>query len=107
MMEVNCRTAPTVAENLAVDESLARTASATRRHKLRFWCGGPPAVVMGFSECDEQVANLDNCARCGVGLAVKAARQVIGPVNIQCEADISPVWHNGRNSTACLGASAG
>ena len=53
-------------ENLAVDESLARTASATGRRQLRFWWGGPPAVVMGFSERAEQVANLDACTKYGV-----------------------------------------
>ena len=66
MMQVNCWTAPTVGENLAMDESLARTASATGMHQLRFWWGGPPAVVMGFSERAEQVADLDACARYGV-----------------------------------------
>lgn len=68
MMQVNCWTAPTVGENLAMDESLARTASAAGRHQLRFWWGGPPAVVMGFSERAEQVADLAACAKHGVDL---------------------------------------
>ncbi len=68
MMRVNCWTAPTVDENLAMDESLARTASATGRHQLRFWWGGLPAVVMGFSERAEEVADIAACARHGVRL---------------------------------------
>ncbi len=68
MMQVTCWTAPTGDENLAMDESLARTASATGRHQLRFWWGGPPAVVMGFSERAEQVADLAACAKHGVDL---------------------------------------
>ena len=68
MMQVNCWTAPTVGENLAMDESLARTASATGKHQLRFWWGGPPTVVMGFSERAEQVADSAACARYGVDL---------------------------------------
>lgn len=68
MMRVNCWTAPTVDENLAMDESLARAASATGRHQLRFWWGGPPAVVMGFSERAGQVADIAACARHGVSL---------------------------------------
>ncbi len=68
MMEVNCWTAPTVDENLAMDESFARAASAAGRRQLRFWWGGPPAVVMGFSERAEQVADLTACARYGVDL---------------------------------------
>jgi lipoate-protein ligase A len=68
MMRVNRWTAPTVDENLAMDESLARTASATGTHQLRFWWGGPPAVVMGFSERAEQVADIAACARHGVSL---------------------------------------
>jgi lipoate-protein ligase A len=67
-MEVSFNTAVTVGENLAMDESLARTAAATGRHHLRFWWGGPPAVVMGFSERAEQVANLAECAKYGVKL---------------------------------------
>jgi lipoate-protein ligase A len=64
--EISFNTAMTVDENLAMDESLARTAAATGRHHLRFWWGGPPAVVMGFNERAEQVADLAACARYGV-----------------------------------------
>jgi lipoate-protein ligase A len=65
-MEVLCWSAPTVAENLAFDEALARSAWATGRHLLRFWWGGPPAVVMGFSERPEQVVDTAACARLGL-----------------------------------------
>jgi lipoate-protein ligase A len=64
--EISFNTAMTVDENLAMDESLARAAAATGRHHLRFWWGGPPAVVMGFNERAEQVADLAACARYGV-----------------------------------------
>jgi lipoate-protein ligase A len=67
MMDVICWTAPTVAENLAFDETLARSAWATDRHLLRFWWGGPPpAVVIGFSEHPERVVDTAACARLGV-----------------------------------------
>jgi lipoate-protein ligase A len=66
MMDVIWWTAPTVAANLALDESLARSAWATRRHLLRFWWGGPPAVVMGSNERAEQVVDGPACARHGV-----------------------------------------
>lgn len=38
-MDVIFFTARTVAENLAMDESAARTAFATGSHLLRFWWG--------------------------------------------------------------------
>ncbi len=66
MMDVICWKAPTVAENLALDEALARTAWVTGRHLLRFWWGGPPAVAMGSSERTEQVVDVAACARLGV-----------------------------------------
>lgn len=65
-MDVICWTAPTVAANLALDEALARSASATGRHLLRFWWGGPPAVVMGSNERAERVVDAAACARLGV-----------------------------------------
>lgn len=65
-MEVLCWSAPTVAENLAFDEALARSAWETGRHLLRFWWGGPPAVVLGLSERPEQVVDVAACARLGV-----------------------------------------
>jgi lipoate---protein ligase len=67
-MDVIFLTAPTVAENLAMDESNARTAFATGGHLLRFWWGGPPAVVMGSNERPEQVADVEACTKYGVGL---------------------------------------
>jgi lipoate-protein ligase A len=66
MMDVMCWTAPTVAENLAFDEALARSAWSTGRHLLRFWWGGSPAAVMGSSERAEQVVDGPACARHGV-----------------------------------------
>jgi lipoate-protein ligase A len=66
MMDVVCWTAPTVAANLALDEALARSARSAGRHLLRFWWGGPPAVVMGANERPAQVADVAACARVGV-----------------------------------------
>ncbi len=65
-MDVLCWSAPTVAENVAFDEALARSASGTGRHLLRFWWGGPSAVVMGSNERAEQVVDAAACARLGV-----------------------------------------
>ena len=65
-MEVMCWSAPTVAENLAIDDTAARSAAATGLRRLRFWWGGPPAVVMGSSERPEQVVDAEACARLGV-----------------------------------------
>jgi lipoate-protein ligase A len=66
-MDVLCWSAPTVAENLAFDEALARSASTTDRHVLRFWWGGPPpAIVMGSNERAEQVIDSAACTRLGV-----------------------------------------
>lgn len=66
MTEVMCLSAPTVAENLAMDDAAARSAWATGLRRLRFWWGGPPAVVMGSSERPEQVVDAEACARLGV-----------------------------------------
>ena len=66
MMDVLLWSAPTVAENLAVDDAAARSAGATALHRLRFWWGGPPTVVMGSSERPEQVVDAEACARLGV-----------------------------------------
>ena len=65
-MEILFRSAPTVAENLALDDAAARSAGATGLRRLRFWWGGPPAVVMGSSERPEQVVNVEACAGLGV-----------------------------------------
>jgi lipoate-protein ligase A len=62
-MEVMCWSAPTVAENLAIDDAAARSAATTGLRRLRFWWGGPPAVVMGSSERPEQVVDAEACAR--------------------------------------------
>lgn len=65
-MDVMFWSAPTVAENLAFDEALAKSASASGQHVLRFWWGGPPAVAMGSNERAEQVVDAAACARLGV-----------------------------------------
>ncbi len=57
-MDVICWTAATVAENLVLDETQARSAQVTGRHLFRFWWGGPPAVAMGSSERAEQVVDV-------------------------------------------------
>ncbi|MGC9225343.1 MAG: lipoate--protein ligase family protein, partial [Terracidiphilus sp.] len=63
---VLCWSAPTVAENIAFDESMARSAFSTGRRLLRFWWGGPAAVVMGSSERAEDAVNSEACAQLGV-----------------------------------------
>ncbi len=65
-MDVLCWSAPTVAENIAFDESMARSAFSTGRRLLRFWWGGPAAVVMGSSERAEDAVNSEACAQLGV-----------------------------------------
>lgn len=65
-MEILFQRASSVAENLAMDDAAARSASATGLRRLRFWWGGPPAVVIGSSERPEQVVDTDACARLGV-----------------------------------------
>lgn len=72
-MDVIFSTAPTVAENLAMDESAARTAFATGRHLLRLWWGGPAAVVMGSNERPEKVADVEACTKYGVGLVKRCS----------------------------------
>lgn len=65
-MEVMFWTAPTVAANLALDDSAARSAWTTGLHLLRFWWGGPPAVVMGSNEREGQVVDSAACTLLGV-----------------------------------------
>ncbi|MGC8549148.1 MAG: lipoate--protein ligase family protein [Acidobacteriaceae bacterium] len=65
-MDILCWSAPTVAENIAFDESMARSAFSTGRRLLRFWWGGPAAVVMGSNERAEQAVNFEACAQLGV-----------------------------------------
>ena len=66
MTEILFRSAPTVAANLALDDASARSAWETGLRQLRFWWGGPPAVVMGSNERPEQVVDVEACARLGV-----------------------------------------
>jgi lipoate-protein ligase A len=63
-LELLCRSEPTVAQNLAFDDTMVRTAPETGRHSLRFWWGGPPAVVMGFSEKANQAVDPDEFSFC-------------------------------------------
>ena len=65
-MEILSQSAPTVAENLAIDYASARLAGETGLRRLRFWWGGPAAVVMGSSERPEQVVDAEACERLGV-----------------------------------------
>ena len=65
-MEILFQSAPAVAENLAIDYASARLAGETGLRRLRFWWGGPAAVVMGSSERPEQVINAEACERLGV-----------------------------------------
>jgi lipoate---protein ligase len=65
-MEVFCWSAPTVAENLAIDDAAMRSAAKTGLRQVRFWWGGPPAVVIGSSEMPQQVVDADACAALGV-----------------------------------------
>lgn len=67
-LEVMCWSASTVAQNLEMDDRLCRTVGETGQRLVRFWWGGPPAVVMGFSEQADQVANQSECRRLGVEL---------------------------------------
>jgi lipoate---protein ligase len=64
--EIICWSATTVAQNLALDDTMARTASETGRHSLRFWWGGPTAVVMGFSEKINRAVDPDECRMLGI-----------------------------------------
>jgi lipoate-protein ligase A len=73
-LNVVCWSAPTVRENLAVDEWLARTMREHGQRILRFWWGGPPSMVMGYSERQEQVIDTMACQR----LDVEILRRVTG-----------------------------
>lgn len=55
-----------VAENLAIDEAMTRSAATDQRLVLRLWWGGSPTVVLGSSEKPEVVADLEACRRMGV-----------------------------------------
>ena len=55
-----------VADNLALDEAMTKTAAADGRWKLRLWWGSGPTVVVGYSEKPEQVADLEACRRLGI-----------------------------------------
>ena len=67
-LELMCWSAPTVADNLAIDDALARTAWNTGRRVLRFWWGGPPSVLIGFSERPGEVVDEAACEKLGVNV---------------------------------------
>jgi lipoate---protein ligase len=70
--EILCRSAPTVAQNLMIDDTLSRASWETGRILLRFWWGGPSAVVIGFSEQPDQAVDLFECRRLGVDVLKRA-----------------------------------
>jgi lipoate---protein ligase len=65
-LEIIRLSAPTVAQNLAIDDTMMRLASESAQHSIRFWWGGPPAVVLGFNEKTEQVIDSEACRNLGV-----------------------------------------
>jgi len=67
-MDVLCWSAPNVAENLALDVELAKSAWSTGRRLVRFWWGDGPAVVMGSSERPEDVLDASACEALGVAV---------------------------------------
>ncbi len=62
-----------VAENVAMDEAMTKTAATEGRYTLRLWWAGAPAVVIGRSEVPEVVANLENCERLGIEVIRRAS----------------------------------
>ena len=58
---------PSVEENLALDEELAREAGRTGRRFFRTWWGGPTTVVLGWGDKEENSVNLDACSKMGIG----------------------------------------
>jgi lipoate-protein ligase A len=65
-LSIRCGSAPTVAQNLAIDEEAIQLTSIKGRASLRFWWGGPPAVVIGFSEKPDQTVNQNACRDLGI-----------------------------------------
>ena len=62
-----------VAENVAMDEEMTKTAASEQRYMLRLWWAGAPTVVIGRSEAPEVVANLENCGRLGIEVIRRAS----------------------------------
>jgi len=60
--------APTVEENLALDESFARDAGINGRRTLRLWRGGPTTIVLGCSDKPERAVYADVCKKMGIGV---------------------------------------
>lgn len=67
-VEIRRYSAPTVAENLRIDEELVREAGLNGLRVLRFWWGGPPAVVLGCADRPETACHLDVCERLGIAV---------------------------------------
>ncbi|MHB9035771.1 MAG: lipoate--protein ligase family protein [Armatimonadota bacterium] len=57
----------TVEMNLAVDEQLAQCAGRTGRRILRLWWGSNVTAVLGCGDKTEEVLDIDECKRRGVG----------------------------------------
>jgi lipoate-protein ligase A len=71
-IEIIYWSAPTVAQNLEIDDRMMLTASETGRHSIRFWWGGPAAVVLGFGETTEQVVDAEACRNLGVEVLTRS-----------------------------------
>ena len=65
-VEIRRYSAPTVAENLRIDEERVREASLDGRRVLRLWWGGPPTVVLGCADKPETACHPDVCDRLGI-----------------------------------------
>lgn len=65
-MELLCWSAPSIEENLAFDEAVAKSVYATGNRLLRFWWGDSPAIVMGSSQRAGDVADTTACTARGV-----------------------------------------
>jgi lipoate-protein ligase A len=65
-LEIVRRSERTVAENLLVDEIMARQAGRTGGRALRLWWGGEPTAVLGCGDKPETALDLAACANLGV-----------------------------------------
>lgn len=70
--EITVSPPATVAANVLLDETLARSAFSTGRSLLRFWWGTDLAVVVARSERIEEVTWPDRCRRDGVAIVRRA-----------------------------------
>ena len=65
-IKIIMQSAPTVAENLKMDESLAKACADTGEKVLRFWWGGPITAVLGCGDKPENALELDECEKRGI-----------------------------------------